>query len=82
MTEQELKALTDETLIEKSKKVKTYALINAGLIGVFIGVALFSTLQKGMGFFTVFPLFFVFLLVKKGQEYRIFEKELKHRNLK
>ena len=82
MTEQELKVLTDETLIEKSKKAKTYALINAGLIGVFIGVALFSALQKGRGFFTVFPLFFVFLLVKKGQEYRSFGKELKRRNLK
>ncbi|WP_158962691.1 hypothetical protein [Myroides fluvii] len=80
MTEQELKTLTDEALIEKGKKAKTYAIINAVMIGVFVGVAIFSTYKKGMGFFTVFPLFFVFILLKSGQEYKVIERELKERN--
>ncbi len=81
MTEQELKELTDEALIQKEKKAKTYALINAVMIGVFVGVAIFSTYKKGMGFFTFFPLFFVFILLKSKQDHKILEKELKQRNL-
>lgn len=82
MKEQELKALTDEALIEKGKKARTYYLINAAIIGAFIGVSLYNTYKKGVDLFTFFPLFFAFILVKSGQDYKIIEKELKLRNLK
>lgn len=82
MKEHELAELTDEALLEIRKKTKTSYLFNAVLIGLFIGVAAYSTFKKGFGFFTVFPLFFVFTLVKKGQDYKAIEREVKQRNLK
>lgn len=82
MSESELKELSNDELLTKEKKARTYYLINAGLIGAFIGVAIYSAIKNGWGFFTFFPLFFVFLLVKSGQDYKGIEREVKQRNLK
>ena len=82
MSESELKEVSNEDLLVKEKKARTYYFINAGLIGVFVGVALYSAIKNGWGFFTFFPLFFVFLLRKSGQDYKGIEREVKLRNLK
>lgn len=82
MSESELKEVSNEELLAKEKKARTYYLLNAGLIGTFIGVAQYSAIKNGWGFFTFFPLFFVFLLLKSGQTYKGIEREVKQRNLK
>lgn len=82
MKEIELAELTDQTLLEQRKKAKASYLINAAIIGVFIGIALYSTLKKGVGIITFFPLVFAYILLKKGQDYKAIEQELKKRNLK
>lgn len=58
------KTNTDE-LLEGQKKVNSNNIYNAILIGFLIGIALYSTVKHGLGFFTFFPLFFVYLLIKK-----------------
>ena len=82
MTKEELLQLTDEQLLGEAKKLKSAKITNAVLIGFLIGVATYSTVKHGLGFFTFFPLFFVFILVKKGVKNTELEEILKDRNLK
>lgn len=77
----EQKELTNQELLDKYKKAKTNRIVNAVIIGAFIGVAAYSTFKNGLGFFTFFPLFFVYLLFKNNKDFKILEKELKSRNL-
>ncbi len=82
MSTQIVNKLSDQELLAKRKKTKKIAVINAALIGVFVGVALFSFMKKGFNFFTFFPLFFILLLAKNGNEYWQVEREVKNRKLK
>ena len=55
---------TDE-LVQGQKKVDSNSIYNAIIIGFLIGIAIYSTVKHGLGFFTFFPLFFVYLLIKR-----------------
>ena len=55
---------TDE-LVQGQKKVDSNSIYNAIIIGFLIGIAIYSTVKYGLGFFTFFPLFFVYLLIKR-----------------
>ncbi len=83
MNEKELNELTDQELLDKKKKAKSGKITNAVLIGFFIGVAVYSAVKNGFGFFTLFPLFFAGLLgVQYSRRDQALEKELESRNLK
>ena len=82
MEPQDLKALTDEQLFDEQKKLKSSNIINAVLIGALIGVAIYSAVKNGVGFFTFFPLFFVYLLFKGSSKAKAVKEEIKFRNLK
>lgn len=73
--------LSDIELLEERKKTKSGSKIQAALIGLLIGVAIYSTVKKGFGFFTLFPLFFILILSKKNQRTKEIETEIKSRNL-
>lgn len=77
----EQKELTNQELLDNYKKAKTSRIINAVIIGAFIGVSTYSTFKNGLGFFTFFPLFFVYLLLKNNKDFKMLENELKSRNL-
>lgn len=81
-----LKELNDQELLQEKKKLDSNKIINAALIGLFLGVFAYSAVKSGFTFFTFFPLFFVFLLFMRGKKNNEFEKELKKeigsRNLK
>lgn len=77
----EQKELTNQELLDNYKKAKINRIVNAVIIGAFIGVAAYSTFKNGLGFFTFFPLFFVYLLLKNNKDFKMLEKELKSRNL-
>ncbi|SEG41182.1 hypothetical protein [Sphingobacterium lactis] len=81
MSESNLNLLTDEELLGRKKKAKSSQIISAVLIGFLVGIAVYSTINKGIGFFTFFPLFFVFLLVKNSSDIKNIEQEIKKRNL-
>ncbi|MGV7106092.1 hypothetical protein [Flavobacterium sp. U410] len=81
MKEKELTELTNQELLDKKEKTKSNLIINAVIIGVLIGVTIYSAVKNGFSFFTFFPLFFVYLIVKNGKNYKALEEELKKRNL-
>ncbi len=82
MNQDELVDLTDEALLQERKKVKLTNTANAVLIGIFIGIAIYSAVNNGLGFATLFPLLFVYLAFKNGKKAQVLEKELNSRNLK
>lgn len=83
MSEKELNELTDQELLEKKNKSKSDKIINAVLIGFFVGIAIYSSATNGIGFFTFFPLFFAgFLGTQWNKRNQALGKELESRNLK
>lgn len=82
MKGKEFTELSDQELLEKRKKLKSVFILNAVIIGVFIGIAAYSAIKNGVAFFTFFPLIFVFLLVKNRTDDKELEQEIKSRNLK
>lgn len=81
MKENEFTGLSDQELLEKRKKAKSIQTMTAVISGAFIGIAIYSTVKNGFGFFTIFPLFFVLLLAKNQTNSIALEKEIKSRNL-
>jgi len=82
MSDQLLSELSDEELLAKRKKIKSTKIISAVLIGFFVGIAIFSAIKKELGFFTFFPLIFIFMLMRNQAESKALDKEIKSRNLR
>ena len=68
MDKKNLSHLTDQEILDKKKKLKSNQIISAVLIGFLVGIAVYSTVNKGLGFFTFFPLFFIFLIAKNKSD--------------
>jgi len=60
---EEMKQLSDQELLERHQIAKSSLIITCILIGALVGVAIYSSVKKGVGIFTFFPLFFVFLII-------------------
>ncbi len=82
MNQKELSALTDQELLAEAKKMKSASIMNALLIGVMIGVVIWSVAKKTVGFFTLIPLFFAYKLINKDKDHKALKDYLKERNLK
>ncbi|RYD81424.1 MAG: hypothetical protein EOP53_06425 [Sphingobacteriales bacterium] len=82
MKENELSSLSDEALIAEHKKMKSANTAHAFLIGLLVGIAIYSVIRNGVGFFTFFPLFFALMLASNRKKIKPVEEELKSRNLK
>lgn len=82
MNQNQFAELTDQELLQEAKKMKSLNMMNAVLIGVMIGVAIYSTLKNGLGFFTFFPVIFGVILFKSSEKSKALNLELKARNLK
>ncbi|WAC02152.1 FUSC family protein [Lacinutrix neustonica] len=84
MNKKELNKLTDEDLLKESKKIKTTQIIDATLIGVLIGILIYSITAGNFSyFFGIILLYAVYKLSNKN-EYKKSEIDslLKERNLK
>jgi len=81
-----LTELSDQKLLQKTKKIKTNKIIDATVIGITVGIAIYSAVKNGFGFSTFFPLILAYIIVKNTANNKILEKEiqkeLKSRNLK
>lgn len=82
MKQTELTELTNDELLHEQKKMKKSKIVNAFIIGLFIGIAVYSTVKKGLGFFTFFPLFFAYIIFNNRKKMKELAKELQSRNLK
>jgi len=80
-TIQEIKQLSDQELLKKHQTAKSRLIITCILIGALVGVAIYSTAKNGLGFFTFFPLFFVFLIIKGQKDSKAIAAEVKNRGL-
>ncbi len=81
MTKKALQELTDEELQAESKKIKQAKIINATLIGVFVGIIIWSVVKSAWGFFTLIPLFFIYKLANNTANAKELEELMKERNL-
>jgi hypothetical protein len=78
-----LNELTDQELLQESKKLKTAAVINAVLIGFLFGVVFYSVMKNSWGFLTIIPLFLAYKLINNSKHNpKEVDNLLKERNLK
>ncbi len=86
MKTENLTELSDQELLRKLKKIKNNKIIDASIIGITIGIAIYGTVKNGLEFFTFFPLILAYIVVRNSTNNKILEKEirkeLKSRNLK
>lgn len=82
MTQKVLSELTNQQLLEESKKTKLSPLANAFFIGFLIGIVVFSVVKNSYGMLTLIPLYFIYKLVKESKRDKALEELLKERNLK
>jgi len=82
MNDIDYSTLTDEELLESSKKLKRSAITSALLIGLMIGIIIYSVLNHTIGLVTLIPLFFVYRMVKNDKKNQALREELKKRGLK
>ncbi|NMH27866.1 FUSC family protein [Flavobacterium silvaticum] len=59
MNKKDLVRLTDEEVLQELKKSKSTAIFDAVLIGLLIGIGLYSTIKNGFGLLTFLPLIYV-----------------------
>ncbi len=86
MKPENITALSDQQLLQKSKEIKTNKIIKATIIGFTIGIVIYSVAKKGLGFPSFLPLLLLFIMFRNAANNKIVEKqiqeELKSRNLK
>ncbi|MFD2565004.1 hypothetical protein [Aquimarina rubra] len=83
--------LTDEELIIEKKKLKKRKVINALLIGFLAGIVAVGIVSWSLGskknliaflLPMLFPIYFIYLIIKKSKKDKDLEIVLKERNLK
>lgn len=72
---------TNEELIKKLKKQKTFAFIQGFVVLLMIVFAVFSTIENGVSFQTFLPLFFAPMFFVMLYEAKKIKKELISREL-
>jgi len=58
--------LADKELLAQAKKKKSDAVINAFLIGLMIGIVIYSIVKNGLGFFILIPILFIYKINNKS----------------
>ncbi|MCH6199519.1 FUSC family protein [Aquiflexum sp. LQ15W] len=84
MENKELSQMTDQELLAEAKKLKSFQITNAFLIGFLIGIVIFSLFKSTFGFLMLIPLYFVYKMVNDPRNKRTKEVNalLTQRNLK
>jgi hypothetical protein len=68
MKKTDLSDLTDQQLLDKAKKDNSTSIINAVLIGLFIGVIVWGVAKNNIGFFGLIVLFFAYKFFNRSKE--------------
>lgn len=76
MSTETLSGLSDSELKQKIRNLKTNKLIDAALVGITVGIALYSVVKNGFGFFTFFPLILGYMIARNSPNNKILENEL------
>lgn len=84
MNTKNLSDLTDQEVLEEAKKLQSFSITNAFLIGFLVGVIIFSVVKSSWGMLTLIPLFFIYKMINDPRNKRNKELQelIKQRNLK
>ncbi len=84
MEQKEYAEMTDQELLDEAKKMKSFSIINALLIGFLGGIIFFSIVKNTWGMLTLIPLFFIYKMIKdpKNKKVKHLQSTLKDRNIK
>jgi hypothetical protein len=80
--EKKLTELSDNELQQEAKKYKRIKLYDSLFFGILIGIAIYSTINNGLGFLTFIPLIYIPIAAKNKIKNNALENLLKERNLK
>ena len=81
MNQHKLSQLSDQELLEAAKNNKPSPLIDAIFIGFLVGIIIYSVASNSWGFFTLIPLYLIYIFLKEPKQYEALKNELKRRNL-
>ena len=75
---------TDEELLEESRKLQSFSILNAFLIGFLIGILFFSVVYSAYSIALLIPLFLIYKFTNdpRNKEAKAVEALVKERNLK
>jgi hypothetical protein len=84
MTNKDLSELTDQELLDEAKKMRSFSITNALIIGILIGIIFYSIVKNSWGMLTLIPLYFVYKMINdpKNKRSKDLEELIKGRNLK
>jgi len=74
--------MTDKELLEEAKRSGNTKLYDPVIFGILIGIAIYSTVNHGLGLLTFLPLIYIPIAAKNKIKNKELEKLLKERNLK
>ena len=81
MKQKELSELTDQELLDEAKKMKASSIAHAFVIGLMVGVVVYSVVKNTWGFLTLIPLFFIYKLTRNSGRNEELKRLLKERKL-
>ncbi len=84
MTNKDFSEFTDQELLNEAKKMKSFSISNALIIGVLVGIIFYSIVKNSWGLLTLIPLYFIYKMINdpKNKRSKNLEELLKVRNLK
>ncbi len=82
MKQEALAKLTDEELLKQAKIMKPTKVYDAVIVGLLIGISIYSAVKNGFDLLTFLPLIYIPIAGKNQTQIKLIEKLLKERNLK
>jgi hypothetical protein len=75
--------LSDQELKDELKKIKSFSITNAFLVGFLAGIIIYSVAKNTWGMLTLIPLYFIYKLINdpKNKRRAALEALAKERNL-
>ena len=67
MKQKESSDIDNQMGSDKAEKSKSTAIIDAGLIGMMIGIVIYSAVNNSIGFFTLIPLYLAYKILHKSK---------------
>ena len=83
MTNKDHSALSDQELIDEAKKMKSFSITNAFLIGFLAAIIFYSIVKNSWGMLTLIPLYFIYKMINdpRNKKSKDLEELLKERKL-
>lgn len=81
MTEEKLAELTDQELLHEAGKIKTSNLMDALIIGVLIGISVYSAFRNGVGLLSFLAFLYLPIAAKNRVRNRKVEDLCRERHL-